>query len=379
MSLLFAGHETTVVAVGMGALTLLANPYQWSALRDDPGLIPAAVEEMLRAPGKGGGGIPRYARADLAISGVQVRAGELVLLDNGAANHDARTFPDPDRFDITRQAGAHLTFGHGLRYCIGAPLARMELRTRLLPAPLAVAGHAPGRGSRRAHAQHRHAHRRPDPASGDMVNAARPAQEHRLFAALYDRMTAALEEGMLAERRAGLLADLTGQVLDAGAGTGANLPHLRAASRVVAAEPDPAMRRRMAAKLADAPVPVELTGDAAEALQQPDASFDAVVFTQVLCTVADPDRALAEARRVLRPGGRLIILEHVRGNGNLARWQDRLTPLWSRLIPGCHLGRDTAAAIERAGFTIHEAELFDPFPRWVPARPMLQAIAVPAT
>jgi ubiquinone/menaquinone biosynthesis C-methylase UbiE len=203
--------------------------------------------------------------------------------------------------------------------------------------------------------------------------------EHRLFAALYDRMTGPLEQGVLAQRRAGLLADLGGQVLDVGAGTGANLPHFRAASLVVAAEPDPAMRRRLAAKLAGAPVPAELTGDAAEALHQPDGSFDAVVFTQVLCTVTDPDRALAEARRVLRPGGWLIVLEHVRGTGSLARWQDRLTPLWSRLVPGCHLGRDTAAAVERAGFTIQKAELFDPFPRWVPARPMLQAIAVPAT
>jgi cytochrome P450 len=129
MFLLFAEHETTVVAIGMGALLLLANPRQWQALRDDPGLIPAAVEEMLRAPGKGGGGIPRYARAGLQISGVTVSAGDLVLLDNGAANHDAEAFPDPDRFDITRQAARHLTFGHGPRYCIGAPLARIELQT----------------------------------------------------------------------------------------------------------------------------------------------------------------------------------------------------------------------------------------------------------
>ena len=128
MFLLFAGHETTVVAIGMGVLMLLTSPEQWQALRDDPALVPAAVEEMLRAPGQGGGGIPRYAREDLEISGARVRAGDLVLLDNGAANHDPKAFPDPDQFDITRPAGSHLTFGHGPRYCVGAPLARIEMQ-----------------------------------------------------------------------------------------------------------------------------------------------------------------------------------------------------------------------------------------------------------
>jgi len=200
---------------------------------------------------------------------------------------------------------------------------------------------------------------------------------HWVFATAYDPLTQALERAVLGEHRARLLASLDGQVLDVGAGTGANLPYLRRASRVVVAEPDAAMRRRLAARLAQAAVPVELSSDPAEKLRYPDASFDAVVFTLVLCTVPSPDRALAEARRVLRPSGRLIILEHVRGTGTLARWQDRLTPLWSRLNAGCHLGRDTAAAIERAGFTFERAEYFDPYPRPVPARPLLEAVARP--
>ncbi|MFI7702258.1 cytochrome P450 [Nonomuraea sp. NPDC049480] len=128
MFLLFAGHETTVTAIGRGVLWLLADPDQWRALVDDPGRIDAAVEEILRAPGLGGGGIPRYARTDLELAGARVRAGDLVLLDTGAANHDAAVFADPDRFDLGRPAVPHLTFGHGARYCVGAPLARIELQ-----------------------------------------------------------------------------------------------------------------------------------------------------------------------------------------------------------------------------------------------------------
>ena len=131
MGLLFAGHETTVVQIGMGALLLLTHPEQHQTLRDDPALIDTAVEEILRAPvrGGGGGGIPRYARTDFDLDNVQIRAGDLVMLDIGAANHDASVFADPDRFDVARRAAAvHMTFGHGARYCIGAPLARIELR-----------------------------------------------------------------------------------------------------------------------------------------------------------------------------------------------------------------------------------------------------------
>jgi ubiquinone/menaquinone biosynthesis C-methylase UbiE len=200
---------------------------------------------------------------------------------------------------------------------------------------------------------------------------------HWVFATAYDPATRPLERAILGERRARLLTALDGYVLDVGAGTGANLPYLQKASRVVVAEPDPAMRRRLASRLAGAPVPTELTSDAAERLRYADGSFDAVVFTLVLCSVSSPDRALAEARRVLRPAGRLIVLEHVRGSGSLARWQDRFTPVWSRLNAGCHLARDTFAAIERAGFSFDRAEYSDPFPRWVLARPMLEAVARP--
>lgn len=136
MALLFAGHETTVVQIGFGALTLLSTPGQWQALRAEPGRIPRAVEEILRVPAKGGNGVPRYARADIEVDGVQIRAGELVLLDTGAANHDPNVFTDPDRFDPGRRGAAHLSFGHGPRYCIGAPLARLELHSvfsRLIP------------------------------------------------------------------------------------------------------------------------------------------------------------------------------------------------------------------------------------------------------
>src|SRR5262249_20223919 len=128
MFLLFAGHETTVVAIGMGALLLLDNPAQWEALKAEPGLIPGAVEEMLRAPGTGGGAIPRAPRPAVAIEGVPARAVALFLLATGPATPAGAPFPAPAPSEAPRQAAHPLTFGHGARYCIGAPLARTELR-----------------------------------------------------------------------------------------------------------------------------------------------------------------------------------------------------------------------------------------------------------
>ncbi len=180
-----------------------------------------------------------------------------------------------------------------------------------------------------------------------------------LLAPLYDRLTRASEEACVAGWRAELLADVRGEVLEVGAGTGANLRHYGAGvSRLVLAEPDPHMRRRLRRTLSGARPPVELLDAPAEQLPLADASFDAVVCTLVLCSVDDPQRALAEYRRVLRPGGELVFIEHVAAHDNpdRLRWQRRVEPLWKRVFGNCHLTRDTAASIERAGFTVDELQ-----------------------
>ncbi len=201
--------------------------------------------------------------------------------------------------------------------------------------------------------------------------------EHRIFAATYDRMSRAAEQGWLGELRGQLLAPLRGAVLEIGAGTGLNLPHYRAAAAVVVTEPDAAMRRRLAARLATATVPVQMVDAAAEDLPFRDATFEAVVCTLVLCTVVDPDRALAEIKRVLRPQGQLVVVEHVRGGARLARWQDRLAPLWIYIGAGCHPNRDTRAAVERAGFDWRRVRSYQHQPNWMPTSPVLEGVAVP--
>ncbi|MFL6112836.1 MAG: cytochrome P450, partial [Catenulispora sp.] len=130
MRLLVAGHETTVVPIGLGVLSLLVHPEQRAALMENPDLVPGAVEEILRAPGwiTSSGGRIRYATEDMEIGGQAVKTGDLVVLATRAANHDPRTFEAPNDFDITRDGPAHLAFGFGPHYCIGAPLARMELQ-----------------------------------------------------------------------------------------------------------------------------------------------------------------------------------------------------------------------------------------------------------
>lgn len=126
-ALLLAGHASTAARIDHGTVLLLANPDQLTALQGDPVLASGAVEEIVRTFAAGDSGLPRYARADIEIGGVTIRAGEAVLLAATVGNRDERVFADPDKFDITREPNPHLGFGHGPYFCLGASLARMEL------------------------------------------------------------------------------------------------------------------------------------------------------------------------------------------------------------------------------------------------------------
>lgn len=199
---------------------------------------------------------------------------------------------------------------------------------------------------------------------------------HPLFAALYDRMTARAEQAGLADLRASVIAPASGRTLELGAGTGANAAHYpQAVTELILTEPDPHMARRLREKLADAPPgpPYEVVEAGAERLSFDDASFDTVVCTLVLCTVGDPARACAEIARVLRPGGRLLLLEHVRdpAAGTLGTWQDRLRRPWGWVAGGCHPNRDTSATLAAAGFEVAALE-----PTALPAAPPLVRPAI---
>jgi ubiquinone/menaquinone biosynthesis C-methylase UbiE len=174
-----------------------------------------------------------------------------------------------------------------------------------------------------------------------------------------------VERGQLGRWRQELLSSARGDVLEVGAGTGANLSRYPAGlTSLVLTEPDDAMRARM---LRRSDGRARITADSALALERADGSIDTVVSTLVLCTVPDLDRALREIRRVLRPDGQLLVLEHVAAEPGTRRRraQHRLTPLWARCAGGCQLERDTAAAMVAVGFdtsSITEDELPVPVP-----------------
>jgi ubiquinone/menaquinone biosynthesis C-methylase UbiE len=174
-----------------------------------------------------------------------------------------------------------------------------------------------------------------------------------MFAWGYDRFLAPTEDAGLADMRRELLSQASGRCLEVGAGTGLNLDHWPdSVDELVLSEPDPHMsaqlRKKTSRQVVEAP---------AERLPFDDDSFDTVALTLVLCTVPDPEAALREIDRVLKPGGRFLFLEHVRSEeARLANWQDRLHTPWKWFGDGCHCNRDTLATIEASPLAVEDAE-----------------------
>ena len=202
---------------------------------------------------------------------------------------------------------------------------------------------------------------------------------HPLFARVFDRFAAKDEERGQAELRRELLAGLSGRVVELGAGNGLNFPHYQATvEELVAVEPEAYLRERAVEAARAAPVPIVVTGGLAGSLPLDDASFDAAVVSGVLCSVPDQESALADLRRVLRPGGELRFYEHVRASGAVrARVQDAVDVVWPRLMGGCHPNRDTLTAIERAGFRVERCRSFrfPPAARVSPVAPRVLGVA----
>jgi ubiquinone/menaquinone biosynthesis C-methylase UbiE len=175
-----------------------------------------------------------------------------------------------------------------------------------------------------------------------------------LMAAVYDRFMRGSEEACLAQWRAELLRDLSGAVLEVGAGTGVTLPHYpKSIARLVLCEPDAHMRRKLQKKVDTSALRnIELCDASLDSLSFKAGEFDAVVCSLVLCSVPDQPAALAAIAHVLKPGGRLVFLEHIAADGRPERlkWQRRIEPVWKHLMGNCHLTRRTEAAIAAAGF-----------------------------
>jgi ubiquinone/menaquinone biosynthesis C-methylase UbiE len=199
-------------------------------------------------------------------------------------------------------------------------------------------------------------------------------KEHPLFARFYEKLSTRLDEAGEREHRIELVEEARGRVLEVGSGNGLNFEHYRLASVVVAMEPEPTMLRIARPRGREAKVRVAFLRGVAESLPFADGSFDTVVASLVLCSVGSPARAAAEMRRVLRPGGELRFLEHVRSNNRAwAGVQDVIAPVWSCFAGGCHPNRDTPATLRSAGFEM-EGRRF-PFGPPSPCRPHTLGVA----
>jgi SAM-dependent methyltransferase len=202
---------------------------------------------------------------------------------------------------------------------------------------------------------------------------------HPLFARLYMRMTSGRMARGEAEHRGKLLAGLSGRVIEVGAGHGLNFNfYPEAVDAVLAVEPEPRLREAAVEAASEAPVPIEVLDGVAGSLPVADEAFDAGVASLVLCSVPDQERALAELRRVIRPGGELRFYEHVVAERPMPRRLQRLADatFWPHVGGGCHMARDTGRAIADAGFEIetHERFQFTPGPP-IPAIPHILGVA----
>jgi len=179
----------------------------------------------------------------------------------------------------------------------------------------------------------------------------------RFFALTYDRQVAKVERAGLGELRQKSLADASGRVLEVGSGTGANLPYYGpGVESLTVTEPEPAMLRRLEQRVREQAPKAKVVRAPAEQLPFEDDTFDVAVSTLVLCGVDDQARALGELRRVLRPGGRLIFIEHVRSDKpGLARWQDRLNGL-NKFVACCDCNRRTLDSIKAEGFEVTKVD-----------------------
>ncbi len=200
------------------------------------------------------------------------------------------------------------------------------------------------------------------------------------MAHFYDRVMARSEAACLSAWRNKLLTDVTGRVLEVGAGTGVNLPlYPKGVDHIVMSEPDPHMRSQLESRIAaENPTSIDLSDGSLESLPFPDGEFDFVTCMLVLCSVPDLTASIAEMRRVLAPGGRLIFMEHVAADNRPDRlkWQQRLEPLWKRISGGCHLTRRTEQAIADGGFHIEHIHRENMRASISVARPTIRGVAV---
>lgn len=188
------------------------------------------------------------------------------------------------------------------------------------------------------------------------AKATRDPVHHPVFARFYARASVAAETRMgMAGVRGRLLGGLSGRVIEVGAGNGLNFGHYPGAvSEIVAIEPERELRALAVEAALRAEVPVDVAPGVAEALPVKSEAFDAAVLSLVLCSVRDVARALAEMRRVLRPGGEVRFFEHGRGGGPVMRLTQRALDrtLWPVLAGGCHVARDPVGALREAGFEL---------------------------